>query len=183
MKRPFSPLLFALLSLTLVLPGCAYFSFTREQTPQQQRREQRYDDAAIKTEIVSALLRKDPARANRVNVRCFEGHVFLIGEADQEFRSEATSIARSAQGVTQVTTHWFPVGTAHGGADAIIESSIASEVLRPESVRARSMGVDVWGGHAVLTGFVDSQSQIDTAIAKIKQMKQVRSVTSYVELY
>jgi len=134
MKRHLLPLLCALLSLTLFLPGCAYFSFTRETTAEQQRREQRYDDAAIKTEIASALLRKNPAKANTVSVRCFNGHVFLIGEADREFRDAATKIAQSTQGVTQVTTHWFPAGTASGGTDAVIESSIESNILRTDPV-------------------------------------------------
>jgi len=183
MKRPLLPLLLALLSLALVLPGCAYFSFTREPTEQQRRREQRYDDATIRTEIISALLRKDPAKSNTISVRSFDGHVFLIGEADKAFRVEATNIARSAHDVAQVTTHWFPAGTTSGGADAIIESNIESEVLRPEPVRARNVVADVWGGHVVLTGLVDNQAQIDTAMAKIKQMKQVKSVTSYVTLY
>jgi len=183
MKRPLLSLLLALLALTLVLPGCAYLSFTREPTPQQQRRDQRYDDAAIRTEIASALLRKNPAKANTVSVRSFNGHVFLIGEADREFRNEATDIARSTQSVTQVTTHWFPAGTALGGTDAIIESSIESDILRVDPVRTRGVAVDVWGGHAVLTGFASNQLQIDTAVAKIKGMKSVRSVTSYVTLY
>jgi hyperosmotically inducible protein len=81
-----------------------------------------------------------------------------------------------------VTTHWFPTGTASGGADALIESEIESEVLRIEAVQARHVAVDVWGGHVVLTGLVRQQSQIDTAVANIKQIKQVRSVTSYVTL-
>jgi len=180
MKRCTLLLLLALLSSALLLPGCAHF--TREQTLEQQRREQRYDDAAIKTGILSALLRKDAARANTVSVRSFNGHVFLIGEADKEFRNEAIDIARRAEGVMHVTTHWFPTGTASGGADALIESEIESEVLRIEAVQARHVAVDVWGGHVVLTGLVRQQSQIDTAVANIKQIKQVRSVTSYVTL-
>jgi osmotically-inducible protein OsmY len=170
----------ALLMSSLLLPGCAYF--TREQTLEQQRREQRYDDATIKTEIASALLRKDAARANAVSVRCFNGHVFLIGEADKEFRDEALDIARRAEGVVQVTTHWFPAGTASGGTDALIESEIESRVLRSEAVYARRVAVDAWGGHVVLTGLIGSQLQIDTAVTNIKQIKQVKSVTSYVAL-
>ena len=183
MKHPLSPLLFALLLTTLLLPGCAYFSFTREPTERELRREQRYDDAAIRTEIISSLLRKNPAKANTVSVRSFNGHVFLIGEADRDFRNEATHIARNAQDVTQVTTHWFPSGTTLGGTDATTESNIESKILRPDPVRARSVAADVWGGHVVLTGLVNNQSQIDTAMAKIRQMKQVKSVTSYVTLY
>jgi osmotically-inducible protein OsmY len=180
MKRCTLLFLLALLTSSLLLPGCAYF--TREQTLEQQRREQRYDDATIKTEIASALLRKDAARANTVSVRCFTGHVFLIGEADKEFRNEALDIARRAEGVVHVTTHWFPTGTASGGTDALIESEIESKVLRTEAVHARRVAVDVWGGHVVLTGLIGNQSQIDTAVTKIKQIKQVKSVTSYVTL-
>jgi|GEM_PF-3133488 len=180
MKRCTLLLFLTLLTSILLLPGCAYF--TREQTLEQQRREQRYDDATIKTEIASALLRKDAARANTVSIRCFNGHVFLIGEADKEFRNEALDIARRAEGVVHVTTHWFPTGTASGGTDALIESEIESEILWTEAVHGRRVAVDVWGGHVVLTGLIGNQSQIDTAVTKIKQVKQVKSVTSYVTL-
>ena len=183
MKRHLLPLFYALISMALFLPGCAHFSFSREQTVEQQRTQQRYDDAAIKTEISSALLRRSPARANTVSVRSFNGHVFLIGAADEQFRNEATDIARSAEGVAQVTTHWFPAGTTLGSADAVIESNIESDVLRMDPVLAQSVAVDVWGGHVVLTGFVDDKSQIDTAVTKIREMTRIRSVTSYVVLY
>ena len=174
--------LFAPLFMAMLLPGCAYFSFSREMTPEQQRREQRYDDAGIKTGIASALLRTNAAKANTVSVRCFNGHVFLIGEADGEFRIEAQNIARSTPGVKQVTTHWFPADTALGGMDALLESQIESKVLRNEAVRAWRVSADVWGGHVVLTGAVSNQEQIDGTVARIRQMERVKSVTSYVIL-
>ena len=182
MKRRTLPLLLLLLPV-LFLPGCASLPFTREQTPEQQRSVQRYDDATIKTEIASALLRKNPAKANNVSVRCFYGHVFLIGEASEAFRSEALDIVRRAQGVTQVTTHWFPAGTTAGSVDVIIESKIGADVLRSDAGRAGRIAVDVWGGHVVLTGAVGHQSQIDTVVAKIRQIDQVKGVTSYISLY
>ena len=183
MKHRMLPLLLALIMPALFMPGCAYLPFSREQTPEQQRREQHYDDAAIKTEIASALLRKDPAKANAVSVRCFGGHVFLIGEAEQAFRSEALAIAQRARGVTQVDAHWFPSGTASGRSDANIESKIESDILRSDAVSAGRVSVDVWGGHVVLTGIVGNRSQIDAAVAKIRQIKEVKSVTSYIILY
>lgn len=180
MKRRPLPLLPILLTVALLLPACAFF--TREHTLEQQKNEQRYDDAGIKTAIVSALLKKDAARANDISVHCFNGHVFLIGEADKEFRNETLEIARRADGVVHVTTHWFPTGTASSLTDSSIESAIASKRLLGDAVNARRVAVDVWGGHVVLTGFADKQSQIDNAVAKIKQIKRVKSVTSYLSL-
>ena len=180
MKRHLHLSFSALLLLVTLFPGCAYF--TRETTAEQIKNEQRYDDASIKTSIASDLLRADASKANDVNVHCFNGHVFLIGEADKDFRSTALEVARKAVGVVHVTTHWFPTGTASSAEDAAIESEIESKLLLTEDISARRLAVDVWGGHVVLTGLADKQSQVDNAVAKIKTIKQVRSVTSYLTL-
>ena len=177
MKRHMLALLLTLFAFTALLSGCAYF--TRERTEEQKNHEQRYDDAGIKTEIASALLKKDATKANDVNVHCFNGHVFLIGEADKDFRKEALNVARRAEGVAHVTTHWFPTGTAASGKDMAIESEIESRLPLGEAANARRVAVDVWGGHVVLTGFAGKQAEIDHAVAKIKQIKQVKSGTSY----
>lgn len=142
----------------------------------------RYDDAAIKTAITSALLKMDAAKANDVNVHCFNGHVFLVGEADKDFRRAAVAEAEKPEGVVHVTTHWFPTGTAANEEDAAIETEIGGGMLFTEDVSTRRVGVDVWGGHVVLTGIASSQSEINSAIAKIKKIKSVKSVTSYLAL-
>lgn len=141
--------------------------------------ESRYDDAGIKTSITSALLKKDAAKANDVSVQCFNGHVFLIGEADKDFRRIAQDEAEKPDGVVHVTTHWFPAGTASAAEDSSIETEIANSILFSEDVSTRRVGVDVWGGHVVLTGIVPSQAEISNAVAKIKKIKNVKSVTSY----
>ena len=180
MKRHLHLSFSTLLLFVTLLPGCAYF--TRETTAEQIKNEQRYDDASIKTSIASDLLRADASKANDVNVHCFNGHVFLIGEADKDFRNTALEVARKAEGVVHVTTHWFPSGTASSAEDTAIESEIESKLLLTEDISARRLAVDVWGGHVVLTGLADKQSQVDNAVAKIKTIKQVRSVTSYLAL-
>lgn len=179
MKRQLLPLYWLLLA-ALLLPGCAYF--TREQSAEQAAAAQRYDDAGIKTEIASALLKKDATKANDVNVHCFNGHVFLVGEADKEFRSTALEIARKTNGVVHVTTHWFPTDTASSVEDMAIELEIEGKLLLTDTVNTRHVAVDVWGGHVVLTGFVDKQSQINTIVSTIKSISKVKSVTSYLVL-
>ena len=140
----------------------------------------RYDDAGIKTSIGSALLKKDASRSNDINVHCFDGHVFLVGEADKEFRAEALAIAQRTEGVVHVTTHWFPSGTASTTSDAAIEGAIDLGALFSKDEAPAAVGLDVWGGNVVLTGLADSQADIDSAVAKIKRIPHVKNVTSYI---
>ena len=142
----------------------------------------RYDDAGIKTSIGSALLKKDASRSNDINVHCFDGHVFLVGEADKEFRAEAIAIAQQTEGVVHVTTHWFPTGTASTSSDAAIEGEIDLGALFSKDEAPAVVDLDVWGGNVVLTGLADKQADIDKALAKIKRIPHVKSVTSYVTI-
>lgn len=150
--------------------------------PEAGTDQSRYDDAGIKTAIASALLKKDASKANDVSVHCFNGHVFLIGEADKDFRAEAMDVARKEEGVAHVTTHWFPNGTASTLQDATLEAEIDSRLLFTEDINTRRLAVDVWGGHVVLTGLAKSQAEINGAVAKIKAISGVKSVTTYVAL-
>jgi osmotically-inducible protein OsmY len=171
-------LLAACIALSAALSGCIsglmgdFFSSGTRDAP--------FDDIGIKTGIISALLKTDPSKANDVNVHCFNGHVFLVGEADKEFRAIALAEARQAKGVVKVTTHWFPPGTAATLSDAAIEGKIAS--LLSGSNGLIRVDMDVWGGHVVLTGLADSQDDITRILAGIKRISQVKSVTSYIAL-
>lgn len=142
----------------------------------------RYDDAGIKTSIASTLIKKDASKANDINVHCFNGHVFLVGEADKEFRATALATARQTEGVVHVTAHWFPTGTASTLKDAGIEGKIDLASLFTRENAPTTVDLDVWGGHVVLTGLADNQADIDRALAKIAKIPRVRSVTSYIEL-
>ena len=177
MIKRFSLLFLVALLASVSLTGCVTIT-GQPEGPQ----ETRYDDAGIKTGIASALLKKDAAKANDINVHCFNGHVFLIGEADKDFRGIALNTARQAEGVVHVTTHWFPTGTAATLDDSAIETEVDAQLLFTENLSVRRVAVDVWGGHVVLTGIASSQAEIDNAINKIKKIKQVRSVTSYLTL-
>lgn len=168
-----------LLLALLFLAGCARVTLP---SGSMEGGAARYDDAAIKTAITSALLKNDAAKANDVNVHCFNGHVFLVGEADKDFRRIAVAEAERPEGVVHVTTHWLPTGTASSDDDAAIETEITGSLLFTEDVSTRRIGVDVWGGHVVLTGIASSQAEIDSAIAKIKKINKVKSVTSYLSL-
>jgi len=172
-------LLFALLFVACSLGGCVTF---RGGVDIPDIEESRYDDAGIKTSITSRLMEQSPAKANDVNVHCFNGHVFLVGEADADFRALALATAEGAEGVAHVTTHWFATGTASTALDAGIEREIAAGKVFEEGISTRRVAVDVWGGHVVLTGIVRQQKYIDRAVSRIKEIDKVESVTSYLVL-
>lgn len=171
--------LMVLLGSAFVLGGCVTI-MGRPDTPTID--SSRYDDAGIKTGITSHLLKKSASKANDVNVHCYNGHVFLVGEADPEFRAAALAIAEEAEGVVHVTTHWFASGTAATALDAGIEKEIAAGNVFGDGIDTRRVAVDVWGGNVVLTGIVRKQRHIDRAVEKIKAIDKVRSVTSYLVL-
>jgi osmotically-inducible protein OsmY len=180
MKHPYFFSLSAVALLSVFLSGCAILS--GDSSSAESGQESRYDDAGIKTAIASGLLRADAAKANKVNVHCYDGHIFLIGEADKEFRAEALDIARKAEGAAHVTTHWFPPGTSSPLRDTAIEAEIGARLFFADDINARRVAVDVWGGHVVLTGSVGTQPEIDETVAAIKEITQVKSVTSYLSL-
>lgn len=169
-------LVFFMLCCALPQSACVILS---GKSHEPGREESRYDDASIKTAISSALLRHDAARANDLNVHCFRGHVFLVGEADKDFAAKAVDIAGQTQSVVHVTSHWFPQGTADTVADAAIEDEIAKRLLFTGDISTRRVDVDVWGGNVVLTGLAGSQEEIQNAVAAIRRMPAVKSVTSY----
>ena len=171
---PFCLVLF----FALTLGGCVslgdFFGSEQEHDLSTQ-----YDDAGIKTGITSTLLKHSATKANDVDVHCFKGHVFLVGEADKDFRQFALDTARGATGVVHVTTHWFPTGTADTAGDAALEAAIAQKMGAAVASPASQVSIDVWGGNAILTGILPTQGEIDKAIATARDAKGVKSVTSY----
>lgn len=169
-------LVFAVLGL---LSGCISLSgIFQEDRPIGSQ----YDDAGIRTTISMDLLKESPSQANNVNVYCYRGHVFLVGEADSGFRAFALEKARQVKGVVHVTTHWFPAGTGNSLEDSSLENTLRRKLDFAQSAPGAHVEVDVWDGHVVLTGLVRDQSQIDRSIAEVKKIKGVKSVTSYLAL-
>jgi hyperosmotically inducible protein len=177
MKIPV-PLLLLLSLPILALPaGCV--SLGSSPSKEEQRLSRQYDDAGIKTAVTSALLSKNPTKANDVEVRCFRGHVFLVGEADSEFRRFALAAARETKGVETVTPHWFPAGTVDTAADTALEAAIAEKVRSLTTSSLSQINIDVWGGHVVLTGILPDAPGVGQALAAAESTAGVKDVTSY----
>lgn len=161
---------------TVMLSGCFVIPSAVED---ERNISTQYDDAGIKTTIAAALLKENATKANGVNVHCFEGHVFLVGEADQSFRRFALDTARKATGVVHVTPHWFPAGTGDTLNDTGLETKIDAALLFAKDLPSTQVVVDVWGGNVVLMGIMQDQAHINKAVAVVRGVQGVKSVTSY----
>ncbi len=169
-------LLFISLLCCLSLTGCFIIpSITEDERPLSTQ----YDDAGIKTDIAAALLKENATQANGVNVHCFNGQVFLVGEADKAFRNFALKTASETDGVIHVTPHWFPPGTGDSIDDTALEAKVDAALLFTRDLPSAQVAVDVWGGHVVLTGMMANQAGIKKTISVAKGVQGVRSVTSY----
>ena len=173
MKRALVPLL---VLCSLSFSGCFIIpSAVEDERPLSTQ----YDDAGIKTSIAADLLEENATQANGVNVHCFEGQVFLIGEAEKSFRAFAVKTASKTDGVIHVTPHWFPPGTGDTIHDAGLEADVDAALLFTKDLPSAQVVVDVWGGHVVLTGIMKNQADIEKTISVAKGVKGVKSVTSY----
>lgn len=177
MKHGLTIVFLVFMALVAPLAGCAVFS--GGVSNESANLSTQYDDAGIKTSIASALLKSDAGKANDVEVHCFRGHVFLVGEADPEFRRLALTTARQADGVVHVTSHWFPTGTASTDTDSIIETEIMRTVGATGASGSNQLSVDVWGGHVVLVGLMKDQRQIESVVNAARTVPGVKSVTNY----
>ncbi len=140
--------------------------------------EARYDDAGVKTAITTSLLKQSPSSANDVGVYCFNGQVYLVGEAGKGFREFAVETARTTKGVVHVTTHWFQPGTGSSLDDITLESSLNAK-LREAAGEVSRVAVEAVGGHVVVMGVLKDSQEISRIEKALKDVSGVKSVTSY----
>ena len=177
--------IFALLAVLCILSGAVLSGgcFAVPDPSDERSLGSQYDDAGVKTSIATAMLKESATKANDVNVHCFQGHVFLIGEAEPAFRRFCVETAQKTKGVAHVTTHWFADRTSNTLSDTALEAQIDGHLLFAKNVPSTQVVVDVWGGNVVLTGIMADQSDIDRTVATVRGIDGVHSVTSYLTVY
>ena len=178
MHAPSRLCLLAILALFVLLAqGCIVLG--RGAPDDDGSHREYYSDDEIRLALTSALEAQDPARASLVEVYCFNSHIFLIGEADEDFRRLALSMANGMKGAKGVTTHWFEPGSGNRMRDASLAANIEGKLLFDSTISATRMAVSVVGGHVVLCGLMPNRESEEKVISIARGTYGVRSVTSY----
>ncbi|OPZ77163.1 MAG: outer membrane lipoprotein [Alphaproteobacteria bacterium ADurb.Bin438] len=132
--------------------------------------------AAVKSELV----KKRISNLTKVKVYCYDGVVYLIGEASSEAVIEAETTASMVEGVKEIKTQWFPIGTTTNSIeDFAIGANVRGRLLFAQKVASNKLSYEVYGGNVVLLGVLSKQEEIDRAIDAVKEIVNVKDVISF----
>lgn len=139
------------------------------------------DDAAITASVKAALVADDLVKSLDVQVETRKGVVQLSGYVDSQAQiSQIAALTRSVAGVREIengiTLKGAPgsVGTAID--DTTITGRVKAALLSAPGIKSFDIGVLTHQGEVQLTGFVNSQAQIDQANKLAAGAEGVRSV-------
>ena len=178
MRAPFRLCQLAVLALFVLLSqGCIVLGSGTPDDDTSHR--EYYTDDEVRLALTSSLEKHDAEKASAVEVYCFNSHIFLIGEADEDFRRIALTLARGMKGGKGVTPHWFEPGTGHRMRDASLAANIEGNLLFDKKISATRMAVSVVGGHVVLSGLMPNKKSEQAVIEVARGTRGAKSVTSY----
>jgi hyperosmotically inducible protein len=126
------------------------------------------DDAVITSGVKSALLADDLVKSFDLQVETRKGTVQLSGFVDSQAQiDQALAITRSVAGVTEVENAVTLKGTPSTVGTKIDDASVTGRVktalLADPDIKSFDISVVTFKGEVQLTGFVNSQAQIDLA--------------------
>jgi len=141
------------------------------------------DDGIVTTRVKSALLREPDMKSFDIKVETRGGEVMLSGFVPNQGQVErALSVARGVEGVKSVLNKMdLKEGSASIGNtvdDALITTRVKTALLGDPGIKSLDIAVVTRKGEAQLSGFVDSQSQIDQATGIARGVPGVVSVSS-----
>jgi hyperosmotically inducible protein len=141
------------------------------------------DDTVVTTRVKSALLADPDIKSFDLKVETRKGTVQLSGFVDNQTQIDrAVAATRVVEGVKDIENN-ISLKSGHATIgntvdDDVITTKVKSALLADPSVKSFDIAVVTRKGEIQLSGFVDSQAQIDQAIAiaqKVSGMTNVRN--------
>lgn len=175
------------LSLLLFLAGCttsAVILLTAWGTATDERSlASQLDDLAITSRIRGELLRVDVGALAALDVFCHQGLVVIAGVVPpgSDLGRRAAEIAQATSGVRRVDTYFVPSRRSLLR-DATAGAEILSHIIGDLELRASQVDVAVVGGHAVVTGVVETADKVDRILAHARAAEGVVAVRSFVQV-
>jgi hyperosmotically inducible protein len=145
------------------------------------------DDTVVTAKVKSALLGDQDVKGYDIKVATRKGQVQLSGFVDNLSQVErAITVARAVEGVKDVENSMtLKDGKATVGNkvdDGITTARVKAALLAEPSIKIAQIAVVTRKGEVQLSGFVDSQLQMDLAISAAKAVEGVQSVINEMKL-
>ena len=139
------------------------------------------DDTVVTARVKSALLKEDDVKSFDLKVETRKGKVQLTGFVDTQVQLErAVALTRTVEGVTSVENGIaLKSGVASVGNavdDDVITAKVKSGLLGEPNMKSMDIAVLTRKGEVQLSGFVNNQAQVDSAIAVAKGVSGVTKV-------
>lgn len=141
------------------------------------------DDTVITARVKTALMADQDIKGFDIKVETRKGTVLLSGFVDSLSQVDravaATRLVEGVQGIENGMT--LKGGSATVGTqldDGIVTTRVKAALLAESTIPSTQIAVATRKGEVQLSGFVDSQVQIDRAIALTKLVEGVQSVTN-----
>ena len=162
--------------------GCAFYN-----TAVDERNVRTVaSDTKIKATIFQKFIEDDLVKTFDIDIACYYGHVYLIGEYDAEKqKNRAVEIAGDVEGVKDVTTHLLKKkkGDPCGMTDNLaIKAKVKAKLIKDEDIWSTNVEVIVVQCNVVFVGLVGSDKEIETIIAHAKTVEGIRSVKSFLKV-
>ena len=145
------------------------------------------DDAVVTTRVKSALVENPDTKGFDIKVETRKGAVVLSGFVDSNAAAErAVSVARTVEGVKDVrngtTLKEGHQTVGNKVDDSIVTAKVKSALLSDAGVKGLDIGVVTRKAEVQLSGFVDSQAQIERAIVVARAVEGVERVVNEMSL-
>jgi len=139
------------------------------------------DDSVVTARVKSALLANPDVKSSDIQVETRKGKVQLSGFVDTQARIDnAIALTRKVEGVKDVENGMtLKIGKATVGNtidDGVITTKVKSALLSAPGVKSSDIAVVTRKGRVQLSGYVESQAQINRAIKVTRGVEGVRSV-------
>jgi len=139
------------------------------------------DDTVVTAKVKSALLSDPDIKSFELKVETRKGVVLLSGFVDNQAQVErAMAATAGVPGVLSIENSVsVKLGNATAGNtvdDGIITTKVKSALLADPNVKSFDIAVVTRKGQVQLSGFVDSQAQIDQAVAITHKIEGVSSI-------
>lgn len=145
------------------------------------------DDSVLTTSVKTALLADPDIKSFDIKVETRKGEVLLSGFVDNQAQIErAIAVARAVANVKSVDNKVALKGAARTVGvkvdDGIVTTQVKAALLVDDKIKATDIAVVTRSGVVQLSGFVDSQTQMDRAILVARAVAGVTDVTNQMSI-
>lgn len=145
------------------------------------------DDTVVTTKVKAALLGDDDVKGLDIKVETRKGRVMLSGFVDSQSQIDrAISVTRAVEGVREtennMTVRDGNTTTGNQVDDGMLTAKVKSALMADDIVKSSDIAVVTNRAEVQLSGFVDSQTQVDRALVVARAVEGVQGVVNQMSI-